>query len=234
MPFVIVARKFSAQEFDDYCAGAVKRQDWVRRIVLHNTYRPSLAQRTAGVLRPEHIDSLHSYYQNTKKWSGGPHLFVDAEGIWVFNPLDRKGVHSPSYNSSSWGVEMLGDYSVESFTSGLGADVAENSRRAVAALARMQGWPDLREGRLLLHKEDPATDHDCPGKNVDKSTFVELASALVPAKPAFAVVVAGKKVEGAFQAEGVSYAPVRALCEALGAKVSYDPKTNVASVEKTW
>lgn len=233
MAFVIVARKFTLNEFDDYCAGAVKRQDWVRRIVLHNTAVPSLSQRPRGILTPRHIDGLHAYYQDDKKWSGGPHLFVDAEGVWVFNPLDRHGVHSPTYNSSSWGVEMLGDYETESFTSGLGADVAENARRACAALARLQGWADLKDDRLILHKEDPQTTHNCPGKNVDKATFVALSSALVPKKPPFIVMVGGKKLEGAFQADGVSYAPIRALAEALGAKVSYDPKTNIAEVKAT-
>jgi hypothetical protein len=234
MSFRIVAKKFTPDEFDAYVAGALKPQGWVKRIVLHNTGAPSLAQRPGGVLTAQHIDNLHSYYSETKAWSGGPHLFIDATGIWVFNPLDDPGVHSPSYNSSSWGVEMLGDYSRESFTTGLGNQVRTNALRAVAALARLQGWPDLKDQRLILHKEDKATDHDCPGRNVDKANFVAAASALVPkqSEPALKLVVAGKSIDGAFIKDGVSYAPVRALGEALGAKVSFDRQTNTVTVNK--
>jgi hypothetical protein len=234
MSFRIVAKKFTPDEFDAYVAGALKPQLWVRRIVLHNTAAPSLAQRPGGILTAQHIDNLHTYYSKTKKWSGGPHLFVDATGIWVFNPLNDPGVHSPSYNSNSWGVEMLGNYETESFTSGLGAKVRENALRACAALARNQQWNDLQAGRLILHKEDPATDHDCPGKNVNKADFVAAASALIskPKAPTLKLVVAGKAVDGAFVKDGVSYAPVRALGEALGAKVEFDPKTNTITVNK--
>jgi N-acetylmuramoyl-L-alanine amidase len=234
MSFRIVAKKFTPDEFDAYIAGAFKPQGWVKRIVLHNTGAPSLAQRPGGILTAQHIDNLHTYYADTKKWSGGPHLFVDATGIWVFNPLDDPGVHSPSYNSSAWGVEMLGDYSRESFTTGLGGQVQANALRALAALARLQGWPDLKNQRLILHKEDPKTTHDCPGKNVDKANFVAAASMLIPKSvaPAFKLVVSGKTIDGAFVKDGAMYAPVRALGEALGAKVKFDPNSNVVTVNK--
>lgn len=226
--FAIVAEKFAPDDFDKYVAG-LKPQKWVKRIVLHNTASPSLAQRPGGLMTEQHIKNLHHYYQEVvdsgRGWSGAPHLFVDAEGIWVFNPLDKPGVHSPSYNSSSWGVEMLGDYSTESFTTGLGAEVRENSLRAVAALARLQGWPNLGSDRLILHKEDPATTHNCPGKNVVKRDFVEAASALV-----LRLVVGGKVIPGAFIRDGVSYAPVRPLVEALGATVKFDPAKGIEVV----
>lgn len=169
--FPIIKRKFSPGSFQPYCGG-IGNQPWVQRIVLHNTDAPSLASRPGGILTSEHIDNLHHYYAVGKGWSGGPHLFVDTTGIWVFNPLDDPGVHSMSYNSSSWGVEMLGDYETESFTSGLGLSVSQNASAAVAILARTLGWSDVNGGRLILHKEDPATTHDCPGKNVIKADFV--------------------------------------------------------------
>ena len=128
-------------------------------------------------MSPTHIDNLHAYYQfqaprnGGKGWSGGPHLFVDAEGIWVFNPLDLVGVHSPSFNANSWGVEMLGDFGSESFSDGLGLQIHANAVRAVAALLRRLGATDAT-ALLHLHKEDHATNHDCPGKNVNKAAFI--------------------------------------------------------------
>lgn len=238
--FTIIARKFSAPEFREYCK-TIGKQPWVKRIVLHNTGTPSLAQRPGGILTEQHIKNLHTYYAQTQKWSGGPHLFIDAEGIWVFNPLNDPGVHSPSYNSSAWGVEMLGDYASESFKTGLGAKVAENAWEACAILAEMQGWPDLEDQRLILHKEDPKTTHNCPGKNVVKDDFIARAKLYMDTHngaivsndpPEFSVVVNGKVLSGAFVDKGVSFVPIRALSEALGFKVDFDPKTNQATIRK--
>lgn len=53
----------------------------------------------------------------------------------------------------------------------------------------------------------------------------------ISAKPEFRIVAAGKTIEG-FVKDGVSYAPVRALGEALGFTVDYDPEANVATVKK--
>lgn len=173
--FPIVNRKFSADEFDGYMTD-VPISSWTKRVVLHNTAAPSIAQRPGGVLKPSHITSLHDYYQwqaprkGGKGWSGGPHLFIDVDGIWVFNPLDRKGVHSPSFNANAWGIEMLGDFASEAFDSGLGLKIHQNAVRAVAAMMRRLGGT-ITDENFKLHKEDPATDHDCPGKNVKKADF---------------------------------------------------------------
>lgn len=224
----IVAKHFTASEFADYCK-QVQPQSWVKRIVLHNTSSPSLAQRPGGVLTAEHIQNLKGYYEG-QGWSAGPHLFVDATGIWVFTSLTEHGVHSPSYNGSSWGVEMLGDYDTESFTTGLGAQVRANAIAAVASLARIQGWPDVKDGRLILHKEDPKTTHkDCPGKAVVKADFVAAVSEFM--KAGLRIVVEGTVVAG-FQKDGVTYAPVRALAEALGCKVGWDPAKQLVTVTK--
>lgn len=179
--FTIVNQKFTADNFDTYVAHT-PIGSWTKRLILHNTAAPSLAQRPGGILQPKHIDSLHSYYGG-KGWSGGPHLFIDAEGIWVFNPLDRKGVHSPSFNKDSWGVEMLGDYGSESFDTGLGLKVHNNSVRAVAALMRRLG-STVTNDNFKLHKEDPRTTHDCPGKNVNKAKFMAEVVAVLGGAPA--------------------------------------------------
>lgn len=235
MAFSIIARKFTVPEFQEYVK-SVGKQAWVKRIVLHNTAAPSIAQRPGGILTLTHIKNLHTYYSQTQGWSGGPHLFIDAEGIWVFNPLDKKGVHSPSYNGSSWGVEMLGNFETESFTTGLGAKIAANAQAACAILAELQGWPDLHDQRLILHKEDKKTNHDCPGKNVIKSFFVSAANAMMgaikPTEKSLVLEVDGKSITGAFLQDGVTYAPVRSLAEALGFKVIFDAGNNKVTITK--
>src|SRR5712692_11270909 len=55
-----------------------------------------------------------------------PHLFVADDLIWVFTPLTVSGVHSPSWNSITWGVEMVGNFDTEDFQDGPGAAVRKN------------------------------------------------------------------------------------------------------------
>ena len=54
-------------------------------IVLHNTEIPSLAQVPNG-FSGKHMKGFVAYYRDEKKWSAGPHLFVDDRKIWVFTP----------------------------------------------------------------------------------------------------------------------------------------------------
>jgi hypothetical protein len=161
----IVGKGFSPDDFEIY-ASVLKFQDWHPRfIVLHNTEAPKLSQ-WHSVSGEQRMKNLEDFYRNTQKWSAGPHLFVADDLIWVFTPLTTSGVHSPSWNSMAWGVEMVGDYSVEDFDD----RVRDN---AVSALATLHALLNLNPETLRLHKEDPKTRHDCPGKNVDKADIVQ-------------------------------------------------------------
>lgn len=164
----IVGLSFNAADFDEYC----KSRSWTNWrpafIVLHNTGVPSLAQRPNG-LTAQHIQSLVGFYRDTQHWRAGPHLFVDDHQIWVFTPLTTQGTHSPSWNSISLGIEMLGDYGAESFSTGRGLLVRRNAVSAMASLSRVLG---LDPKGMKLHKEDPKTTHDCPGKNVKKADMI--------------------------------------------------------------
>jgi hypothetical protein len=143
-------------------------------VVLHNTAVPSLAQRPAGFV-PQHIVNLAEYYSGLG-WHAGPHFFCDQNGIWAFSRADRPGVHSPSWNQISWGVEMLGDYDAESFETGPGALVAENAVFLLAALHQRAG---LDSHTLRLHKWDPKTTHkNCPGSDVSVEAVIERVHAL--------------------------------------------------------
>ncbi|MFN7911641.1 MAG: N-acetylmuramoyl-L-alanine amidase [Bacteroidota bacterium] len=121
--------------------------------------------------------NLETYYRDTKKWSAGPHLFIDDRQIWVFTPLNMSGVHSPSWNKLSLGIEMLGDYSKDDFTLGRGFAVRQNAVSAMATLSAALGLDPIT---IKLHKEDPLTDHkDCPGKSVIKSQVISEVQQLI-------------------------------------------------------
>ena len=155
----IVGRRFSPTEFAAYVAALGLSNTFARFVVLHNTGSPTLAQRPDG-LTAQHIENLKSYYEGLG-WHAGPHLFVDDHGIWAFSPLTAPGVHSPSWNHCSWGVEQLGDYDQEDYNSGRGDAVKGNAIAAVAVLSRAGG---LDSHSMRLHRADPLTTHrDCPG-----------------------------------------------------------------------
>jgi len=172
---VIVGSSFSADGFDSYCHALHWTQWRPSFIVLHNTASPSLAQRPNG-LTQQHIKNLEGFYRDTQKWSAGPHLFVDDRQIWVFTPLTLSGTHSPSFNKVALGIEMLGDFATEAFLTDRGDKVRNNAIAAVATLSAVLG---LDPETLKLHKEDPKTTHDCPGRNVDKTKFIGDVKALM-------------------------------------------------------
>jgi N-acetylmuramoyl-L-alanine amidase CwlA len=171
----IDGNSYSADEFDSYCH-ALRWSAWRPSfIVLHNTAAPSLSQRPNGFTK-QHILNLEKYYRDEQRWKAGPHLFVDDKQIWTFTPLTLSGTHSPSWNKTALGIEMLGDYDRDEFESGRGLKVQKNAVAAVATLTAMLGIdPDT----MRLHKQDPLTTHACPGKNVNKNKFIQAVKDLM-------------------------------------------------------
>lgn len=171
----IIGKNFTPDEFDTYCH-TLQWNAWRPSfIVLHNTAAPSLAQRPQG-LTQQHIKNLEAFYRDTKGWKAGPHLFIDDKQIWVFTPLTVSGVHSPSWNKVSLGIEMLGDYERESFDSGRGLQVRHNTIAAIATLCAVLG---IDPQTMRIHREDPKTTHACPGKNVRKLEVIQQVQDLI-------------------------------------------------------
>lgn len=172
----MVAKSFTPETFDAYLK-TLKFSIWRPQFcVLHNTAIPALDDRPNG-LTIDHIKGLETFYRDVQKWSAGPHLFIDDRQIWVFSPLTGSGVHSPSWNSISWGIEMLGDYNKDSFDSGRGLQVQNNAVAAISSLSALVG---LTPDSLRFHREDPKTTHKgCPGSNVVKSKIVAEVTELI-------------------------------------------------------
>jgi hypothetical protein len=160
----IVGKGFTKDEFAAYVENLNFSRWRPNFVVLHNTAVPTFAQwhQISGAQR---MANLESYYRDTQHWSAGPHLFVADDLIWVFTPLTTPGVHSPSWNSVAWGVELVGDYSKEEMNPNLLAN-------AVSALATLHGALGLNPNSLRLHREDPLTTHICPGNQISKTTMI--------------------------------------------------------------
>ena len=178
--FKIVDRRFTPAEFAAYVAGIKLTESFRPQfVVIHNTGVPSLDQRKQG-WTAQAVRVLHEFYAKTRKWNGAPHSFIDdrEDGIVVFNPLDRRGTHSPSFNGRAWGLEMLGDFDgTDDPTTGRGAKVVQNTAHATAALLDKLGLT-ANKNTIRLHKEDPETDHACPGHLFDKDDFITMVRAI--------------------------------------------------------
>lgn len=175
-------------------------------IVWHNTAAPSLKQwiksadddRRAGKIPGiTRIQNLERFFRDNQVWNGGPHLFIANDFIWIMNPLTERGTHSPSFNSTAIGIEMIGDFASEDDETGPGLEVKNNTIFATALLCTELGL-DPRSA-IKLHKEDPRTTHDCPGKNIaqDKHEMIEAVEDLMPGgehdPEQVAAVIAGKQ-----------------------------------------
>jgi len=90
-------------------------------------------------------------------WSGGPHLFIGEEGIWLFNPLTIDGIHAAGHNTNTFGIEMIGTFdAVKPKPATWDQTIA-----ALVALEEVWGITTLR-----FHRE--ASTKTCPGKLVQK------------------------------------------------------------------
>lgn len=183
-----VKRAFKQEEFAKYVKDLPLAKWRPNKIVWHNTAAPSLAQwiksakadgdrgLVSGISR---IQSLEAFFKDNNHWSGCPHLFVANDFIWVMNQLTAPGVHSPSWNSTSIGIEMIGDFAVEDDDAGEGLKVKNNTIFATAILCSAFGLEPSTA--IFLHKQDPKTTHDCPGKDiaVDKLKMIEDVAGLM-------------------------------------------------------
>jgi hypothetical protein len=164
----------------DYAAyvGTLPAQPWVKYLVLHNTAAPSLEQWLhGGASEKQRLTNLQSYYENELHWHAGPHAFISPAHICGFSDPTQPGVHASCFNSASLGFEMVGDYDSESFTSGPGADVRDNTVFCLATWYKKLGLrpDDYSYGvkGLHFHKDCKPDHHDCPGKNVDRDDLIQ-------------------------------------------------------------
>src|SRR5262245_25577833 len=108
--------------------------------VLHNTASPTLYQWWHSVPPAERMQNLISYYRDDLGWSAGPHAFIDGKSYWVLTDFNVSGVHSPSWNGSRLGFEMVGDYDTESDESGMGAEVMRMTVALFGETSAFFGW----------------------------------------------------------------------------------------------
>lgn len=190
---------FSSEDFKLYC-DALEWDEWrPELVVFHHTWKPNISMR-AGGFDEVHMHNFTRHYRETLGWNGGPHLFVDQNKIWVFQPLTVRGTHAKAFNARSIGIEMLGNFltpaeadrltearplpAIDDFNAGDGLRIHRNAIAAASILLKRLGLdPDQA---LTFHRDDPGTHKDCPGGQVTREQILaelhaELARSEQPA-----------------------------------------------------
>jgi len=177
MAIPFVGKRMTRKEFADYLDSFGFSSFNPTFVTLHHTASPTLAQRPNG-FSAQHLQNLLHYYQDTLGWNGAPHVFIDdqGDGIIVFQRMDKRGVHAASFNSKSWGVEMLGYYDTESFDTGRGQIVRDNAMQALAIMCKRL---HVKADTIKFHRDDPKTSKTCPGTKVKKSYVVNAVQEII-------------------------------------------------------
>ncbi len=158
----MIGRKLSTAEWLEYVNGYDFGSLPPSRLVLHHTWRPTLAQWNGlSTMR-----GMQRFYAG-KGWGSAPHIYVGPDGIWLFTPMSRIGIHAGTGNGSlragwySIGLEMVGNYD-KVRPSGA---VWEYSRVVMGSLSRRLGIPPRR---LISFHRDYTSQKSCPGWAVTK------------------------------------------------------------------
>jgi peptidoglycan hydrolase-like protein with peptidoglycan-binding domain len=146
------------------------KPSWVQFFVAHNTAAPYIKP---PVTPSQRVINLAHYYK-TKGWPTGPNLIAIYDRVYVGTPLAYAGTNSPGFNGKGLGVEVEGDYDgTHDPTKGDGLVAWTTAAWAFAELSEWLNIP-INNDKLKLHKEDPKTTHDCPGKLVKKPWLLDL------------------------------------------------------------
>ncbi|MBN2306466.1 N-acetylmuramoyl-L-alanine amidase [Candidatus Peregrinibacteria bacterium] len=161
MPIQIINRRLDLHEFRDYIASydfGVQPPD---KLVIHHTWRP-VKDKWAGA---RSIEGLKRYYDG-KGWPAGPHLFVADDGIWLFSPMNKDGIHTSKLNHRSIGIEVVGDYDNEKWA-------GQTKYHALGVIKLLMLQLKIDRQNVFFHRE--VSSKTCPGTAITKDwLFSEL------------------------------------------------------------
>ncbi len=158
----IINKRLTLNEFRDYVKGYYFGSLPANKLVIHHTWRPTReswdGERT--------ILGLKRYYEG-KGWKVGPHLFIAEDGIWLFTPMRKDGIHAGSLNPRSIGIEVVGDYNSEKW-------FGQTKTNTLSAIKVLMEQLNLTENEIFFHRD--ASPKSCPGWAITKEwLFKELS-----------------------------------------------------------
>ena len=192
--------------------GSLNTRKSTKRIIIHHSASPDVPAST-----------IHGWHLG-QKWAGiGYHFVIRANGaIERGRPEWAIGSHSgPDGNGDSIGIVLTGNFETGKPTTA--------QMDSLVWLLKDYLFPKYGVKPVIGHKDVMATA--CPGKNFP---WAELRERLEDDEMAVEtkIKVNGQVLTGYILKDNRSYAPVRALAEALGAKVDWDDKTKTVIITK--
>jgi len=153
----------TVKEFEDYL-DTVTKPIWAQGVVFHHTWKPVQSDWRGQTT----MNGLKTYYEKLG-WTAGPHLFVclgspnkDNDGIWQLTPLNLKGVHAGDCNSTTWGVEIVGNFDIAPWPD----DLKTFNYDLFAVLLRKLNVKSVNISSLRGHRECNSPK-SCPGKMIN-------------------------------------------------------------------
>ena len=192
--------------------GSLNTRKSTKRIIIHHSASPDVPAST-----------IHGWHLG-QKWAGiGYHFVIRANGaIERGRPEWAIGSHSgPDGNGDSIGIVLTGNFETGKPTTA--------QMDSLLWLLKDYLFPKYGVKPVIGHKDVMATA--CPGKNFP---WAELRERLEDDEMAVEtkIKVNGQVLTGYILKDNRSYAPVRALAEALGYKVAWDEKTKTVIITK--
>ena len=155
----MIGKMLTPAEWLDYIASYQFGPVMPSKVVLHHTWRPTVAQWQGSTS----MQGMQRFFAE-KGWTAAPHCFAGPDGIWLFTPLREIGVHAGTGNGSfakGWytiGLEMVGDYDAARPT----GKVWEHTLAILGGMSLRLGIPPKQ---LISFHRDYSTK-TCPGKAV--------------------------------------------------------------------
>lgn len=205
-------KKVKIQETALGFKGAIAKRSKTNRIIIHHSDSKT---GNASVIHGWHLG---------RGWSGiGYHFVILPEGtIQRGRPEWGIGAHSgPGGNGDSIGICLIGKF--EEYAP------SEAQLKSLVWLIKEYLYPAYGQIKVMGHKDVMPTA--CPGKLFP---WAELKKRLEEDEEVVGEVkvsVDGKTLTGVILKDNRSYAPVRALAEALGRKVDWDEKTKTVIIK---
>jgi Putative peptidoglycan binding domain/N-acetylmuramoyl-L-alanine amidase len=183
MTYLAHPAHYTPDEFRTLVSGLKFDKGWRPKFpTLHNTGVPSLKQWLAmGAVPQERWGvNLNAYYKGLG-WHAGPHVVCCTDYVWLLCDPEQDGVSVSCWNSETFGIEMVGNFEVDSdeFDGGPGANVRDNAVFVLASLCEKFGW-EIADV-LHFHRECARDHHACPGSLVSKPAIVERVHAQIEA-----------------------------------------------------
>ena len=171
----IINRCLSVEDFRQYIKEYYFGSEPANKLVIHHTWKPT--QATWGGQKS--IDGMKRYYEG-KGWNAGPHLFIAEEGIWLFSPMRKDGIHTAGLNHRSIGIEVVGDYDNELWS----GSIKTNALNAIDILMKAL---NLTTKDIYFHRD--VSSKTCPGLAITKEWLFSQLYNLNKTKPEFRAVI---------------------------------------------